>query len=305
MARTRHWTREAIPDQTGRTAVVTGANGGLGLEIVAGLAGAGATVVLACRNPDKAEWAADHVRSRHPEAKLEVAALDLADLASVAAFAEALRGRLGHLDLLVNNAGLMALDRERTADGFEMQLGVNHLGHHALTARLLPLMRDVPGSRVATMSSIGHRGGRLVLDDLMFDRRGYQRWPAYFQSKVANLLFTADLSRRLTRAGASSVAVAAHPGLAQTDLGSEGTGLSNRLSVAIYPAVTQSAAAGALPMLRALTDPHVRAGEFYGPRFGIAGAPVRETAGAHARRLYDATALAAESARLTGVELPV
>lgn len=155
------------------------------------------------------------------------------------------------------------------------------------------------------MSSIGHRAGRLRLDDLFFERRRYDRWQPYFQSKLANLLFTADLQRRLAAAGAPTIAVAAHPGLSYTDLGSEGTGLSNRMASAVYPAITQSATAGALPMLRAMTDPNVRGGEFYGPRFIAAGAPVLERPSARARRTGDATGLAAASARLTGVELPV
>ena len=186
-----------------------------------------------------------------------------------------------------------------------MQLGVNHLGHFALTAQLLPLMADVEGSRIAAMSSIGHRAGRLDLSDLMFTRRRYQRWPAYFQSKLANLLFTADLSDRLERAGARTIAVAAHPGVSHTDLGTEGTSLSNRFTSMIYPGVSQSALMGALPMLRALTDVRARGGEFYGPRWVWAGAPVRETPSRRARNADDATALAVESARLTGVELPL
>lgn len=299
------WNARDIPDQTGRTAVVTGANSGLGWQIVAALAGAGAAVVLACRNPARAETAAVEVRRLVPGARLRVATLDLGDLASVASFVAAFRSAHSGLDLLVNNAGLMAVDQSVTADGFETQFGVNHLGHYALTAGLLPAMVTVPGSRVGTMSSLGHRAGRLVLDDLMWHRRGYARWGAYFQSKLANLLFTADLHHRLAAASAGTVAVAAHPGGARTDLGVEGTGASNALIRLAGPYITQPAADGALPMLRALTDPNVRGGQYYGPRYLGVGDPVPETPSRRARRAVDAEALAAESARLTGAILSI
>lgn len=299
------WTINDLPDQSGRTAVITGANAGLGLETTIALARAGATVVMACRNTTSAETAAARIRAAVPAAKLEISELDLADLASVASFVARTRALRGSLDLLVNNAGLMAVDQSVTADGFETQLGVNHLGHHALAAGLLPLLLEVPGSRVATMSSMGHRAGRLALDDLMFTRRGYSRWGAYFQSKLANLLFTADLQRRLAAAGSPTIAVAAHPGASNTDLGVEGNGLTNRVFSRLVPHITQSAATGALPMLRALTAPDVEGGQFYGPRGIALGHPVVETPSRRARRTGDATALAAESARLTGVSLPL
>jgi protochlorophyllide reductase len=281
------WTPADIPDLTGRRAVVTGANAGLGLEVAHGLAAHGAEVVLACRNTAKAEAAAATLRDRTPGAAVEVGALDLADLDSVAAFAATQSGRL---DLLVNNAGLMAIDEARTAQGVEMQFGVNHLGHFALTARLLPLLLATPGARVATMSSMGHRAARGSADPHLEGR--YDRWQAYFQSKLANLLFT-ELQRRLAEAGASTIAVAAHPGASNTDLGTEGSGLSN-IGLRLVPVIGQSAERGARPMLRALTDPAVRGGEYYGPRFLAFGAtPVRETPtraardAAAARRLWD------------------
>ena len=232
--------------------------------------------------------------------------LDLASLDSVAAFAEQLRTERQGLDLLVNNAGIMAVDEGRTADGFELQLGTNHLGHFALTARLLPLLLATPGSRVATMSSMGHRAGRLALDDLMGDVRGYGRWRAYFQSKLANLLFTAELDRRLRAAGAGTLAVVAHPGGSRTELGQEGSARSNRaMSGGVLPSLLQSAAAGALPMLRAVTAPDVVGGEFYGPAWLTAGHPVRETPSRRARRAEDARLLWDVSERLTGVTSPV
>src|SRR3954451_679750 len=265
------WTPADIPDQTGRLAVVTGANSGLGYEIARSLAGAGAQVVLACRNEQRGEAAAGRVRDAVPGARVAVRRLDLADLASIDAFADRVAREHDRLDLLVNNAGLMAVDEGRTTDGFELQFGVNHLGHFGLTARLLPLLLRTPDSRVATMSSMGHRQGRLRLDDLMFDRRGYRRWQPYFDSKQANLLFTLELQHRLAAADARTVAVAAHPGASRTDLGTEGRGWSNRAMGAVVPMLTQPAARGAEPMLRALTDPAVTGGEFFGPRYVAAG----------------------------------
>jgi protochlorophyllide reductase len=292
------WTPADIPDLTGRRAVVTGANAGLGLEVAQHLAARGADVVLACRNTAKADVAAGRIRARTPGARLEVRALDLADLRSVAAFADGMDGRL---DLLVNNAGLMAVDESRTAQGFETQFGVNHLGHFALTARLLPLLLATPGSRVATMSSMGHRGARGAADPLL--ERPYRRWQAYFQSKLANLLFTAELHRRLTEAGTSTIALAAHPGGSATDLGTEGGGLTNRAMTLVAPLAAQPAEVGARPMLRALTDPAARGGEFYGPRFVFRGAtPVIETPSRAARDAGAARRLWTDSVEMTGLE---
>jgi NAD(P)-dependent dehydrogenase (short-subunit alcohol dehydrogenase family) len=300
------WTLADIPEQHGRIAVITGANSGLGEQAALALAGKGAHVVLACRNPAKAHAAEARIRQVHPAASVQVRVLDLADLSSVAQFADGLAADHGRVDLLLNNAGLMAVDAARTRDGFEMQFGVNHLGHFALTVRLLPLLTATAGSRVVTMSSMGHRAGRMHFDDLMFDR-GYSRWQAYFQSKLANLLFTAELQRRLAASGTSTIALAAHPGGSRTDLGTEGRGLSNRLMAAVVPLVTQSAATGALPLLRAATDPAASGGQFYGPRWLAVGHPVLETPAPAARRTADARRLWTESVRLTGVDadLPV
>ena len=293
-----HWTSQDIPDQSGRVAVVTGANSGLGLAIAEALAGAGARVVMACRNTEKAEVAAGMVRYQAPEGQVQVQALDLADLASVAACAEAVLAEHDHIDILANNAGLMAVDQGRTVDGFETQFGVNHLGHFALTAHLLPVLTATPGSRVVTMSSMGHRPGRLHLDDPMAQQRSYQRWGAYFQSKLANLLFTAELQRRLAERGAPTIAVAAHPGFSRTDLGTEGTSLSNQLGALGAP-FAQSPVKGALPFLRAATDPAVEGGSFWGPRFTMWGAPTPETPSRRARQADDARALWDLSEELT------
>lgn len=290
------WTTTDIPDQTGHTAVVTGANSGLGLEIATQLAHAGAHVVLACRNQVSAEQAAIGIRGTRTRAGAQpdvvVARLDLADLTSVSALSSTLHADLNHLDLLVADAGLMAVDRSQTADGFETQFGVNHLGHFALTLSLLDLLDAAPAGRVAMMSSMGHRAGRMNFDDLMGEHR-YGRWRAYFQSKLANLLTIAELQRRLTAAGARTIAVAAHPGGTRTDLGTEGGGLGNRLTAAVVPFVAQPVSIGALPMLRAATAPDVTGGQFYGPRRIFAGAPTVETPSrracnvADARRLWD------------------
>lgn len=298
---TAHWTTADIPDQRNRVAVVTGANSGLGYHVVVALAMAGAEVVLACRNAGKAESAVASIRLLAPSASVTYMRLDLADLASVAGFVTSFRGEYDRLDLLVNNAGLMAVDESRTADGFETQLGVNHLGHFALTARLLPALLSTPGARVASMSSLGHRSGHLVIDDLMFDRRGYSRWQAYYQSKLANLLFTLELQRRLAEVGAGAIAVAAHPGVAHTNLGSQGHGISNRLTRIGLP-FTRSAASGALPLLRAATDPTVVGGQFYGPRWGAFGHPVLETPSKQARDVASARTLWRASVELTGLD---
>jgi protochlorophyllide reductase len=294
------WRPSDIPDLSGRTAVVTGANAGLGFEITAALAGRGAHVVLACRNPARAAAAADEMHSRYPGAALDVRELDLADLDSVADFAVGMHAAHDRLDILVNNAGLMAIDEAHSPQGFEMQFAVNHLGHFALTARLLPLLLATAGSRVGTMSSVAHRGARGL--PAPAGARHYRRWPAYSHSKLANLLFTAELHRRLTDAGAATIAVAAHPGTSDTDLGTEGSGPFNLPIRRLFPLVSQSPLAGAGPMLRAVTDPNMRGGEFYGPRFLTRGAPVRETPSRAARDMRAARWLWDVSEALSGVQ---
>jgi protochlorophyllide reductase len=296
-----HWTTDDIPDQSDRVAVVTGANSGLGYHTAMALALAGAQVVLACRNTDLAKAAVVSIQAAAPSAMVTFMRLDLADLGSVGAFVDNFRGEFDGLDLLVNNAGLMAVDESRTVDGFETQLGVNHLGHFALTARLLPALLSTPGARIVSMSSMAHRAGCLDLDDLMFDGRRYSRWQAYCQSKLANLLFIAELQRRLAGAGAAAIAVAAHPGVARTNLGTQGHSLSNRV-IRIDLPTSGRAVAGALPMLRAVTDPMVAGGQLYGPRWGAAGHPVPETPSRQARDVGSAQRLWAASVELTGLE---
>ena len=289
------WDESDIPDLTGRTAVVTGANSGLGLETARMLAGAGARVLMACRNVAKAEAARDRIG---PGA--EIVALDLASLSSVAQAAEEVKGRTPQLDILVNNAGLMAVDRATTEDGFEMQFGVNHLGHFALTAHLAPLLLAAPEARVVNVSSVGHRPGRIDFDDLMFERRRYDRWRPYFQSKLSNLLFTLELERRFRSAGVTAKALAAHPGATATDLGQEGSGFVNRF-LRVFSGFGQSVRVGALPLVRAAVDPAAKGGEFYGPQFMQFGYPVLETPTRRARNGDDARRLWEESEKLTGV----
>ena len=294
------WTTADIPDLTGRVAVITGSNAGLGFHIASDLAGAGARVIMACRNEAKATDAANRIRSSSPRGTVETMTLDLADLSSVTAFSERLLSAVDRLDILGNNAGLMAVDESKTVDGFETQFGVNHLGHFALTGRVLPLLLATPGSRVVNHSSMGHRPGKIHLEDLMYEHHRYSRWPAYFQSKLANLLFSLDLQRRLALTGASTIALTAHPGGSRTDLGIEGSGLLNK---AIKPigGFGQSAAKGALPFVRACVDPSARGGEFFGPRYLIFGSPKLETPTKRARDAAVATQLWSLSEELTGV----
>ncbi|MGW4458827.1 oxidoreductase [Streptomyces albidoflavus] len=301
-------TPRPLPDLSGTTAVVTGANSGIGAATTLALAKGGARVVMACRDLAKAERTAAAVRRVVPEAKVPLVGLDLADLASVAEAAEEIgKTSGGRVDLLVNNAGVMALPERRTADGFEMQFGTNHLGHFALTAHLLPYLGTDGPARVVTVSSLAHRMGRIDFDNLNAER-GYGSWPAYGRSKLANLLFTAELARRARAAGLDLTAVSAHPGLASTELGQAGPKMAGRAWAARMERATrlftQPASAGALPVLLAATDPAARGGAYYGPSGplecrGGAG-PARLSARAKdpvtARRLWDV------SAALTGVD---
>ena len=221
------WTSSDIPEQTGRVAVVTGANSGLGLITARELARARATVVIACRDTDKGDRAVAEIRAQVPEADLEVRALDLADLASVRSFAARLGGERDSVDLLINNAGVMAPPRRTTVDGFESQFGTNHLGHFALTGLMLPSLLAAPAPRVVTLSSGAHRIGKMDFDDLQGER-SYNNWRAYGQSKLANLLFCFELDRRARAAGTKLMSLAAHPGYAATNLQFAGRRRSTR-----------------------------------------------------------------------------
>jgi NAD(P)-dependent dehydrogenase (short-subunit alcohol dehydrogenase family) len=298
------WTEADVGDQAGRTAIVTGANSGIGFEAARVLAEHGARVVLACRSVDAANAAVTRITAAAPAAAVETRQLDLASLASVRQFAEEVRSGYSRIDLLVNNAGVMMPPYGRTEDGFELQFGTNHLGHFALTGLVLDrLLAAGPGSRVVTVSSNGHRMGRIRLDDLQWEH-GYRRVSAYGQSKLANLQFSYELQRRLTAAGAATIAVAAHPGTSQTELERHLPGWMRRMS---WLTPHQPARFGALPTLRAATDPVAAGADYYGPdgRFQFTGYPVKVRSSARShdadvqRRLWEV------SEKLTGVSYPV
>jgi protochlorophyllide reductase len=277
------WHEQDVPELPGKVAVVTGANVGLGLDTTRVLAQRGATVVMACRNQEKAAAGrAGLIAQGVPAERLELASLDLADQGSIERFADSFPR--GPLDLLINNAGLMAVARSRTTDGFETQFGVNHLGHMALTLRLLPLLNATPGARVVTVTSIGHRPGRIRLADPNFEHGRYGRWRAYFQSKLANILFTQELGRRLDAAGHGTLSTAAHPGYAATELGKDGRLVANLIAFS-YRFAAQSPAMGAVPTLRAATDPDAFQGALYGPLRISFGPAVPEVPSATARNV--------------------
>ncbi len=262
---TDKWTADQIPDQRGRVAVVTGANSGIGLVAARELAHAGARVVLAVRDAEKGAAAAREITAAVPNAELEVGSLDLSSLASIRGFAEWFEREHGGLDLLINNAGVMAPPRRLTADGFELQFGTNHLGHFALTGLLLSRMDGRHDARVVTVSSGAHRMGRVNFDDLQAERR-YGRWRAYGQSKLANLLFAFELDRRLRSAGSAVRSLAAHPGYAATNLQSAAPPQPDRLFMAVTNRLlAQSAEMGALPILYAATHPGLEGGTYAGP----------------------------------------
>ena len=296
----RNWSATELPNQSGRVAIVTGANSGIGFETARVLASKGATVVMACRNPDKANPKAEEIRAAQPDATVEVMVLDLADLDSVRQFEQAYRARHSRLDILINNAGIMVPPYGKTAQGFETQFGVNHLGHFALTGALIDLIVNTPGSRIVNVSSIAHYMGKIDFDDLSWER-GYKAQAAYGQSKLANLLFTYELQRRLEAAGKATIAVAAHPGWTETNLQEHAKSVKflNRF-------FAQDASMGALPTLYAATEDDVKGGEYYGPSgfLEMNGPPkrVKSNKRSHdeslAARLWDV------SEQLTGVEFP-
>ena len=301
------WSAADIPDLSGRAGVVTGANSGIGLEAARELAGAGAHVVLACRDPQKGEAAAEEIRTTHPDAALEVSELDLASLASVRDFAKGVAERHPALSLLVNNAGVMAIPRRETADGFEMQLGTNHLGHFALTGLLLGPLFAAPSSRVVTVTSNAHRMGRMRWNDLQGER-SYGRWSAYGQSKLANLLFHRELARRLEAQPCETISVACHPGFAATNLQFAGARMEGSTwtewgMTLVNRLFAQSAAMGALPTLYAAVADDVENGDVIGPD-GIGeawGHPAKVKPGASARDDAAARRLWEVSEALTGV----
>ena len=274
------WTPADIPDLTGRTAVVTGGNGGLGLVCVHELAGAGAHVVVAARDQDRARAAEARVRDRNPRASVEVVPLDLGSLASVAAAAETILGDHERIDLLMNNAGVMAMPQRRTDDGFEMQFGVDHLGHFALTAHLLPALLRAEAARVVTVTSTARFTGRPMDPQDPHLTRRYGPWRAYAQAKWANYHFALGLQQRFEWAGVAAAGLLAHPGLSNTDLQSRtvregGAGWRGAFSEALAARSGMTPNEGARPQLRAATDPGARGGELYAPRYASNGPAVR------------------------------
>ena len=293
------WGASDIPDQHGRTAVITGANSGIGLEAARYLAARGARVVLACRDEGKARAVAARIAGEVPGAEADTVVLDLSSLESVRAAAAETRSRYPRLDLLVNNAGVMMPPLSRTKDGFELQFGTNHLGHFALTGLVLPSLLAAPGSRVVTVSSNGHKVGRIHFDDLQWEHR-YRRMGAYAQSKLANLLFTYELQRRLSAAGDKTIAVAAHPGTSDTALVRY---MPAWMQLGSRLAPSQGAQMGSLPTVRAATDPAAAGGDYYGPA-GLGeftGPPKRVGSSARSRDEAAARRLWAVSEELTGV----
>lgn len=283
------WNAKNVPDQSGKHIIVTGANSGIGFEAAKVLAAKGARVTLACRNADKAKDAQAKIRKVHKDAKVEIGSLDLASLKSIAAFAADYRKKHGKLDILINNAGVMVPPYGKTEDGFELQIGCNHLGHFALTAQLIDLVNASPEGRVVSVASQAHRAGKIHFDDLHWEK-GYQQWPAYGQSKIANLYFTYELDRNLKEAGHGTRATAAHPGYSSTNL--QRTMTAGTIANAVF---AQSQKAGALPTLRAATDPDAESGSYWGPNgiMEMRGSPVKVKSNRRshdkriARRLWD------------------
>ena len=301
------WTAADIPDQSGRVAVVTGANTGLGYWTAEMLADKGAHVVLAVRNLDKGKDAVDRITAKSPKADVALQQLDLTSLDEIRKTAEELKAAHERIDLLINNAGVMYTDKATTKDGFELQFGTNHLGHFAFTGLLLDRLLPVQGSRVVTVSSVGHRIiAKIHFDDLQWER-SYNRVAAYGQAKLANLMFTYELQRRLAAKGAPTVALAAHPGGSDTELTRNIPRLLKPVVDVVWSTFSQSAEMGALPTVRAATDPSAQGGQYYGPD-GLGeqrGYPkvVKSSKQSHdeaiQRRLW------AVSEELTGVTYPV
>jgi NAD(P)-dependent dehydrogenase (short-subunit alcohol dehydrogenase family) len=309
-----HWTTDNIPDLTGKVIIVTGANSGLGYEAAKEFARKGAQTIMACRDMNKAQAALAQIQVEIPHAPAEIMQLDLASLQSIHRFAEAFTEKYDRLDVLLNNAGIMMPPMSRydtTEDGFERQFGINHLGHFALTGVLIDLLRRTPGSRVVNVSAVVHHAGKMDFDNLMYENgRGYSPTRAYCRSKLANLLFTYELQRRFEAAGVNAIAVAAHPGGSDTNLYRYITGkwwgrllrpVLNR--PALNRIFMQSAAMGALPSIRAATDPNVTGGQYYGPGglLGVKGYPVVAKSNKASHNKADAQQLWRVSEELTGV----
>jgi len=303
---TNPWTTADIPDQTGRVAIVTGSNTGLGLETALALAGAGAEVVMAVRNLDKGESARAQILEAHPDASIHLQSLDLGSLDSVRTAADSVLADHDRIDLLINNAGVMYTEWQTTADGFEFQMGVNHLGHFALTMLLLERLQDTGGSRIVNVSSVAHKIKSTLDPATMMSGDNYDRIAAYGRSKLANLLFTYELQRRLAATSATTAALAAHPGISSTELVRNSPKVMQMME-RFSGLIAQSAARGALPQLRAATDPAAVGSEYYGPDGFLEGRgdPVIVASSSRSHDVDLRQALWAESERLTGITSPI
>ncbi len=302
------WTTADMPDLSGKTAIVTGANSGLGFETSKALAGAGARVIMACRNQQKAQVALDAIRAENPSSDVQVMSLDLADQTSIHAFVKAINAQCEALHLLINNAGVMALPERRTSEGFEMQFGTNHLGHFTLTGLLFELLKTTSDARVVTLSSLAHRFGKLRFNDLNW-QHGYSKWPAYGQSKLANLMFALELDRRIRAQNLDLRSLAAHPGFASTNLQYAGPAMTGSKLKAQGMKIgnvlfSQSQADGALPTLYAATAENAQSGKYYGPDGfqEMWGEPAKAYINAPARNTENAKRLWHVSEELTGVK---
>lgn len=301
-----NWTTKDISNLSGKTIIVTGGNSGLGFESVKVFAGKGAEVIMACRSLEKGGKAKTEILKNIPEGKIEVAELDLADLNSVHRFVKNFQQNHSRLDVLLNNAGIMTTPYFKTKDGFEGQLGTNHLGHFALTGLLLPVLEKTPKSRVVNVSSMAHKQGKMDFDNLLFENgKGYSPMKSYGRSKLANLLFTYELQRFFESNKTDSISVAAHPGVSQTDLFRY---LDEkwyfRLVGPAFKAISQEGKMGALPQVRASVDPHVKGGEYYGPNgfMELKGYPVKVQSNSRSHNEEDAKKLWEVSEKLTGVK---
>jgi NAD(P)-dependent dehydrogenase (short-subunit alcohol dehydrogenase family) len=304
------WSQNDIPDLTGKVIVITGANSGLGLESAKTLASKGATVVMTARNMTKGQAAFDGIMRDQPTASLDLMQLDVGDLGAVKIFADAFKAKYDRLDILLNNAGVMAIPRQETVDGFEMQLGVNHFGHFALTGHLLDIITQTPNARIHNVSSSAHYMGKINFDDLMGEK-SYSRWAAYGQSKLANVYFTYELHKRLHYAGYDTMTNCSHPGLVMGNLQTKsveqsGTQLEGALYRVVAPIFAQDITMGVLPMLYAMTAPEAKGGVFYGPNFlNMRGYPAEKQTNKEAhdadklRRFFDL------SEQLTHVTYPL
>ena len=306
-AATENWTVANMPDLTGKVIIVTGANSGIGYEAAKEFARKGAQTILACRSLDKAQAALNEIQAELPGAKAEMMPLDLASLESVRQFTAAFQAKYDRLDVLVNNAGIMMVPYGTTEDGFERQLGTNHLGHFALTGLLFDLLVNTPNARVVNVSSGGHRFGEMNFDNLMFEKgEGYTPMKAYGRSKLANLLFTYELQRRFEARGIQAEALAAHPGISDTNLANHLLpGWAAPLLRPLFALMVQSAAMGALPTIRAAVDPQAKGSDYYGPDGPKEqrGYPVKVQSNEASHNMADAQKLWQVSEQLTGVHL--